>query len=199
MTGKKIHIILLTFVGCFIAQHSYCHGNDLFCRLENISIEGKTNVNNFEFIYDSSNAKRLNFEDHHDKNPVFGSVVNFELPVKAFESSNKKMNRDFYQMLNASHYPDITVKIKTSKLRQMSNGKHLPYIDLELTLAGKTKTVKSRCVYYENFTGNKTIMKGVTKIKLHDFSLTPPKKMLGLVQVSETIFINFEKALNKNR
>ena len=198
MRWKKLHIILLTFAGLFIIQDSHSHGNYLFCKLENISIEGKTNVNKFEFIYDSSNAKTLHFEENQSKESFSGSAVNFELPVKAFESSNKKMNRDFYQMLKASHYPEISVKIKTAKLRQMSNGKQLPYLDLELTLAGKTKTVESTCYYSKDNTGNKIIMKGITKINLHDFSLTPPKKMLGLVQVSETIFINFEVALNKN-
>jgi hypothetical protein len=199
MTWKKIHIILLTLVGFFIAQHSYCHEYELFCRLDNISIEGKTNVNNFEFIYDSSNAKRVHIiEENQTEKSFYGSFIKFELPVKAFESNNKKMNRDFYQMLNASHYPEIYVKIKTSKLKKMSMGKQPSSLGLELTLAGITKTVESRCYYLEHFSGNKIIMKGITKINLHNFSLKPPKKMLGLVRVNETIFINFEVALNKN-
>jgi len=199
MTWKKLHIILLTFIGLFIAQNSHSHGNFLFCRLDNISIEGKTNVNNFEFIYDSSNAKRVHFiEENQTEKSFYDSFIKFALPVKAFESSNKKMNRDFYKMLKASHYPEIYVKIKASKLRKISMGKQLSSIGLELTLAGITKTVESRCCYLKNFSGNKIIMKGITKINLHNFSLKPPKKMLGLVSVNETIFINFEVALNKN-
>lgn len=198
MKWKNAHIILLTLLFIVITQKSDAHGNDLFCKLENISIEGKTNVNHFRFIYDSSNAKKVQFTQNQSKKSFSIDAVKFELPVKAFESSNKKMNRDFYKMLKASYYPRIIVEIKKSKLRQISNGRELPSLNMDLTLAGKTKTVETRCHYTEDFSGNKILMKGITKINLRNFSLTPPQKMLGLVEVKETIFINFEVALNKN-
>ncbi len=67
---------------------------------------------------------------------------------------------------------------------------------IDLTLAGKTRVVETDCSYPKKTSGDKILLKGETTINLHNFSLTPPKKMLGLINVDETILINFEVALN---
>ena len=66
---------------------------------------------------------------------------------------------------------------------------------IDLTLAGKTRVVETDCSYPKT-SGDKILLKGEATINLNNFSLTPPKKMLGLINVDETILINFEVALN---
>ena len=196
MKWKFVHIFLLIFGGLFILPKSYGDEYALLCRLQNISIEGKTNVNRFEFLYDTSSIKRVQSCGEKRDGPSSSTHAEFKLPVKAFDSDNNKMNRDFYKMLEASQHPEIIVKIEKSKLQRMVEGELLSSIEINLTLAGKTRVVKTDFSYPTEFSGDKILLKGKTTINLNDFSLTPPKKMLGLVRVDETILINFEVALN---
>ncbi|MGM0498045.1 MAG: YceI family protein [Bacteroidota bacterium] len=196
MKWKSVHIFLLIIGSLFILSKSYGDENALFCSLQAISIEGRTNVNQFEFLYDSSNVKRRQSCGKNQDGSYSGTTATFKLPVKAFDSKNKKMNRDFYTMLEASEYPEIIVEIEKSKLQKMIDGELLSSIKLDLTIAGNTRTVNSNCSYLTEHSGDKIILKGKTKINLKDFSLSPPEKMLGLIHVNKTILINFEVALN---
>ena len=196
MKWKFAHIFFLIFGSLFMLTESYGDENALFCRLQNISIEGKTNVNRFEFLYDTSSIKRIQSCGENRDTPSSSNHAKFKLPVKAFDSDNKKMNRDFYKMLETAQYPEIIVTIEKSKLQKMVNGELLSSIKLDLTLAGNTRTVNTDCSYLTKDSGDKIILKGKTKINLENFSLRPPKKMLGLIHVNETILINFEVALN---
>lgn len=196
MKWKCVHIFLLIFVALFLLSSAPGEESALLCRLQTINIEGKTNVNRFEFLYDTSSIKRIQSCRENQDNHSSSNHVKFKLPVKAFDSDNKKMNRDFYKMLEASQYPEITVKIEKSKLQRMVEGELLSSIKLDLTLAGNTRTVKTNCSYLTDDPENKIILKGKTKINLKNFSLEPPRKMLGLIHVNETILINFEVALN---
>jgi len=196
MKWKFTYIFLLIFGSLFLSSENYGDKNALFCQLQTISIEGKTNVNRFEFLYDTSSIKRIQSCEENQEGSASSTHAKFKLPVKAFDSDNKKMNRDFYKMLEASQYPEITVKIEKAKLQKMVDGEFFPSIELDLTLAGNTRTVKTDCSYLKKDSGNKIILNGKTKINLENFSLRPPKKMLGLIHVNETILINFEVALN---
>jgi len=196
MKWKFTYIFLLIFGSLFLSSESYGDKNALFCQLQTISIEGKTNVNHFEFLYDTSSIERIQSCGGSQDGSFSSNYAKFELPVKAFDSDNKKMNRDFYKMLEASQYPEITVEIEKAKLQKMVNGELFPSIELDLTLAGTTRTVNTDCSYLKKDSENKIILKGKTKINLDSFSLKPPKKMLGLIHVNKTILINFEVALN---
>jgi len=196
MRWKFAHIFLLIFGSLFILPKSYGDKNAMFCRLQTISIAGKTNVNRFEFLYDTSSIKRIQSCEENQGGSYLNNHAKFKLPVRAFDSDNKKMNRDFYKMLEASQYPEIIVKIEKTILKKIVNGELFSSIKLDLTLAGNTRTVNTKCSYLKKDSESKIILKGKTKINLDNFSLNPPKKMLGLIQVDETILINFEVSLN---
>jgi len=189
-----IWIGILLSVSSLSAQNNQLADNLLSCKLKSISIEGKTNVNQFEFSYDSIIAKVVHQPGPSSSTQVEQEIVHFRLPVHAFSSDNALMNNDFYKLLKASEHPEIVVGINKSKLYLMTSGHYYSAMNLELTMAGITKSIRG--TFTSSYTRNgRIILKGLSRINLKDFSLNPPQKMLGLVKVNETILINFDVVL----
>lgn len=190
----SIWFLILVSVISLRAQSDQYADNLLSCKLKSISIEGETNVNQFEFSYDSIVAKEVNKPENLSNAGAEPKIVHFRLPVHAFSSDNSMMNKDFYKLLKASEHPEIIVGIDKSKLYLMTSGHYYSAMDIELTMAGITKSIQGK--FTSTYTRNgKLILKGLSYINLKDFSLDPPQKMLGLVKVNETILINFDVVL----
>jgi hypothetical protein len=157
--------------------------------LKSIKIEGKTNINTFYFIYnnDSTEQSGVNKEFHSEE-------ISFQIPVKAFKSSNQLMKEDFINLLKADEYPKIEVNIKKANLFRVAEDNAIEDLPIQLFLAGVNQKVSSVC-YTDQFSNNQTLIEGFTLVNLEDFNLIPPKKLLGAIQVNDKILIKFDVVL----
>ncbi len=192
--------IFLTFFICFIITPPlFTQGypsavGDYRYIIQSVTINGKTNINRFTFEYDTSKNHFLEKEESENCTHVQENVIKFDFLVRGFDSNNKRMNHDFYNMLNSSIYPKIVVAIQQNEINNIFYKRADNYLNLHLNMAGNHKVVPGNYSY--QFLEEDTLkLKGGTQINLNDFSLEPPQKMLGLVQVDKTIFINFDIVL----
>ncbi|MFP4047156.1 MAG: YceI family protein [Bacteroidales bacterium] len=187
-----IHILLLLLGNSFLfAQNGESPEDKLLYVLESVNIKGRTNVNSFEFIYDSTIAKKVDIDKDANYLESANDEVTFELPVRAFDSKNPIMNRDFYEMLEAGAHPKIFVSIKKSALKDIAEGNPSDSIDMKLTIVGVTREIKGGFSSQEN-SDKAVLLKGLTKINLKKYPIEMPGKMLGILSVDETISINFD-------
>ena len=99
------------------------------------------------------------------------------------------MYSDFLNLMKASEYPKINVSFSK---RQLQNAKQdLPGScpDIKITIAGITRTYKVQCAMVK-CSGN-LFLSGEKTIRLSDFQLKPPEKLMGLVKVNNEINVNF--------
>jgi len=101
------------------------------------------------------------------------------------------METDFQKLLNAQDYPMVKVGIERKKLNGLVSDDGNSKLSFYLTIAGITKLIDGN--YLINLCGeNEIMLQGSTQVKLTDFSISPPKKMLGVLQVKDLIFIKFD-------
>ena len=122
------------------------------------------------------------------------SEVKVSIPVKNLECGNSAMNADMYNAMKADSFPsilyeliDATIISKTDSLhsirRVRTNGR--------LTIAGVTKIVPMLITIVQlsptrfRITGSKTL-------SMHDFDITPPTTLWGLIQAHDQLVVRFD-------
>ncbi|MDO7171112.1 hypothetical protein [Mariniflexile sp. AS56] len=156
-------------------------------------ITGISNVTDFKCIYNIKNIDApipILYESVND-------VIKFEkstliLENNGFDCGGKGINRDFHGLLKSDIYPKIKLKLKEIKL--YPNKKNTADALLEIELAGKSKSYHMKIAYDKD---QNWIIKGDLKLNIKDFNLEAPKKILGLIVVSENIVINFKLVLQE--
>ena len=159
--------------------------------LKNILIEGETNINSFNFLFNNSKINIIPVKEKTINQTNKNDIVEFFIPVRAFRGSNCLMETDFQELLNAQDYPMVKVGIERKKLNGIVSEDGNSKLSFYLTIAGITKLIDGN--YLINLCGeNEIILQGSTRVKLTDFSISPPKKMFGVLQVKDLIFIKFD-------
>lgn len=150
-------------------------------------ITGTSNVNTFKCEF---NIKTLDepipvlYEKDND-------VIRFEnatltLENSCFDCGGNGINKDFYSLLQSEEYPHIFLRLKQIKKKQHDKNSIEALIEIEI--AGVSKS------YYMDATltnEHDLIINGQLKLNICDFDLMAPKKMFGLIVISEDIEINF--------
>jgi hypothetical protein len=145
-------------------------------------ISGESNVNQFTFSYSGKSGKT-------DKTRQGDENIIISIPIKDFEASNPMMYKDFLELMKESEYPRIKVSFPKDALDSIlkTNEKSCPFV--EITIAGITRTYNidcsiARCA--DNF-----YLRGNQVVKLSDFRLKPPTRLMGLVKVNNEINVDF--------
>jgi hypothetical protein len=183
---KNILYILVLFT----ALSSYAKGggetNYKAFTVSYLNIYGKTNLNSFEFYLGDNFESSIAGVD-----PSIGTLQNADvnIPVKRLKTENKYMYSDFLALLKEPEYPYISIGIDENSIQIEDENSPVISPVVAITIAGVTNQYTIRCDVEDEFTSK--MITGATKIKLTDFNIQPPTKMLGLVKVKDEIDINF--------
>jgi len=155
-----------------------------------IYIQGSSNINQFRLVNLNPHIKPST--DPPRKNNVAQNIL---IPVHDFTGPNNRLLNDFYQMVNASHYPFIKISLEPVPAVRFDEIQKTAWLTTGISIAGVTHHYSVPCqMMIDENTG--LIVKGNLKIKLSDFNITPPEKVFGAVKVNNEVFINFAFQLN---
>jgi len=158
-----------------------------------ISIFGTTNLISFKLIQrgEKLTKKNFNITATLNKNKIYLSQNTYSILVTDFTSNNKMALRDFLKLVKSNTYPSFQVQLNYIDLilKTNKNDYLVGNVCVNITITGITKqyiipisTVKNEDLY---------TLKGLKKVNIHDFGLTPPIEMMGLIRVNEWIEIDF--------
>ena len=158
-------------------------------------IHGQTNINSFQCRMTCYNqADTLTYTMDDDECMLFFNQNQMKIPVRSFDCENKLINQDFYQTLKSEKHPFVNIQfvaldrwIGTPKI----NG------TVYITLAGVTR---SYIISYQVRKKNNVLyLKGTQNICFSEFQMDAPKKLMGMIQVKDSIavefFVQLEEAL----
>lgn len=93
-------------------------------------------------------------------------------------------------MVHASTYPTIKISLELKDPENFCELSETAEFKTRISIAGVTQHYSIPCqiISYDN---SGLIVKGDLKMKLTDFNITPPEKVLGAVKVNNEVFINF--------
>lgn len=161
-------------------------------------INGETNVNSFQCLYENSLKKdTLDMNAYWQDNCLIFENARLNLATNAFDCGNNQMNKDLQNLLQTDNYPYITIDLDCIHVLNPSQQEVVSYhnrsrkitILADITIAGTTREQLLPVEIYNE--GNERNYTGTISINLNDFNIKPPTKMLGLIKVNENIEVNF--------
>jgi len=152
----------------------------------NLSISGTTNINDFECNFNPLYFKNETFKVHYTEKGEILHFKNSVLPLENvnFDCGNRKINKDFHELLKSKEHPEILLKLKKIDMSEEGNS----IVTIGFTIAGVNKDYK----FPVEITRDKQLcFDGKLKLNIKDFNLEAPSKIFGLIVLDEVIEINF--------
>lgn len=185
---------LFIFSGFYLSSLSQEIITLSFTPNSSLIIRGESNVHKFSCDYNTyelTDSLKVNFKKH--SNLIVFKNTQLLLEKAEFDCGGRGINRDFHKLLQTQDFPNIKMHLKNVDISDKNNVK----ANLSFTICDITKEYSVPISV--NHHKNKMIFKGCISLKISDFDLTSPRKVLGLIKVRDTIFvdINLESVLNK--
>jgi len=151
-----------------------------------VVFKGTSTINTFYFESTSlkGNGAYINDSTYY---------ADISVDVKSFDSGSKMMNSDMYETLKYDKYPIIDFKlVKINNIKKLDSFKQNFNANITgvLTIAGKSNNVEIDFNIGE-LSDSTFYLKGNKSISMLDFNVDPPSKFFGLIQVDDTLNINF--------
>lgn len=158
-----------------------------------LHINGTSNITDFKCRYKIQNLGTP-IAIHYEK---VNDVIKFEksmliLENSGFDCGGKGINKDFHGLLQSDIYPKIILRLKEIKLKL--NKSSLADALVEIEIAGIKKTYHMETEFHND---KDWLISGKLKLNIRDYDLIAPKKMFGLIQVSDEIEINFKLVIQE--
>jgi len=186
---SNILIYLLLVFGCLTVTVRAQQAPALTtAHLQDIVIIGETNVNKFHLFLDS----KTKTENKEIVGIYENSAIIFTIPIERLNCKNQMILNDFHNLVNANEHPSVKIRIEIDQFyRHIIEGKEIEPTELEVSLSGQTRKIKTNHSDIKHMSGFKTLS-GNANIYLSDFLLKPPKKFMGMVRLNDKVNINFK-------
>jgi hypothetical protein len=160
-----------------------------------LSIDGKTNVNSFKCAISEYKGRDtlVLHEGGMNVRPVFvkGSV---SLEASSFDCGLALMTSDFRKTIESKSHPYIVIDFISFE-RTPRYGKEESFKGIvKISLGGVTRLFEMDCRIEANSSG-KIHLTGEKNFTFSDFNLQPPKRMMGLVKVEQSLNVGFHLVL----
>lgn len=135
-----------------------------------------------------SAQKYLSSDSAQVSNEVHVSIL-----VKSFECGNSAMNNDMYDAMKADSFPSITYELITAAVlgsSQIIDSTRKVTATGKLTIAGVSKIV-SMTITVRQISAKRFQITGSKTLSMHDFDITPPSAMFGLIKANEQLIVRF--------
>lgn len=158
-----------------------------------LNINGTSNVTDFKCRYNIKNLGapiRIHYEHDDD-------VIRFEnsiliLENSGFDCGGRGINRDFHGLLQSDNYPEIILRLKEIKLKPHKKNTADALIEIEIAGIKNSYHMETEFENQQDWH-----IDGKLKLNINKFKLKAPKKMLGLIVVSDEIEISFKLVIKE--
>jgi polyisoprenoid-binding protein YceI len=124
--------------------------------------------------------------------------LTFSLIVQDLKSGEKGLDNNAYKALKTDQYKDIDYKLTAATIMPEKDGKYLIKTQGKLTIAGVSKDIDMDVYAVVNKDGSITCT-GSDKLKMTDYSVKPPKFMLGAMKTGDDITLNYTLVYKKSK
>lgn len=151
-----------------------------------VVIAGTTNVNNFTCKYNLQELEvpiRLIYDEKSEH--ILFKNAELKLVNDCFDCGGKTINRDFQELLKTEKHPQVGLRLLY--VEPPSVNQNMVRVGLEIKIAGVTRKYQTQ-LHCEQ--AKDICVKGTLDLKLSDFELKAPKKMLGMIKVDDEIKVH---------
>lgn len=190
---KRIGYVLLFLVLASFATSTRHSKSVLITAESELHINGTSNVTDFKCQYNIQKLGRPIPIEYRLEN----EVMTFEksklvLENTGFDCGGKGINKDFHGLLKSDIYPKITLRLKQITLKPLTPNAADALVEIEI--AGISHTYTMAATFHKEINW---LISGQLKLNIQDYALKAPKKMLGLIVVSDNIEISFNLVIQE--
>lgn len=156
-----------------------------------LNITGDTNISAFTCVFDTGYLKKAqNIRYSGNRSHLQFKDAILTLNTKGFDCGNRRINKDFHDLIKSDRYPEIYLELKeiTMQPREVAIARAL------ITIAGIQREYKLPVTIVDGKIAKYT---GKLKLDIKDFNLEPPKKLFGMIVVKDDIEIDFNLVVQK--
>ena len=153
-------------------------------------INGESNVNKFSFSYMTPLLAR---GDNASKGAE-DERIDFKIPVHQVKPGNPRMYDDFLSLLKAKEYPFIIISLQRGNSYREGNSGISRNERIFVTIAGITRDYTVNCTLAH--CNEDLVLNGKQTLRLTDFGLSPPVRLMGIVKVEDEINVRFGFIVN---
>lgn len=157
-----------------------------------IGIAGSSNVNRF-YCGSPQIQGQLKGKWAADSFNISHYTARVYLTANSLDCGSRRMNKDMYKALDSENFPIIEYQLQDIQeiRRSGETGQFMVNTVGLMTVAGKSLPVT---ISFEiDALGDKTFrIRGARQLSMHDFNITPPKALLGLIRANDQIEIRFD-------
>lgn len=159
-------------------------------------INGKTNVNSFA-CKTSGYKRRDTIEYEQNGTETIMLRNSLVLPVADFDCGIEAITNDFLEALNHKKYPNLEIHFMSLDGIDGADGQAQVRGKVNILLSGMSKTYD--ITFNSSFNNGTLLLTGRQPALFKDFGLTPPRKMMGMIQVKEDLDVEFYIKLRELR
>lgn len=153
-----------------------------------LKIIGTSNVKDFDCVFNIKNIDQPIPVIYREKgSSIFFENTTIVLENAFFDCGGKGINRDFHDLLKSKQHPEIHLSLK--EIKNKSSKKNKVEAIVEMEIAGVSKLYAMHADIHRD---EDLLISGILRLNISDFGLEAPKKMFGLIVVSEEITIDFQ-------
>jgi len=182
----RFSVLAMLFVAASLATTAQVQYK-LDAKNSSILVTGTSTIHDWEMIVEAPTSSFTLQEDQSMETLTTGS---FTVNVASIKSDRNIMNKKAWDALQENKHPQITAKLVKVK-QNGSTGN----VQLELTIAGKTKKI-SEDFQLTNSNGAIKI-EGILDLKMSDFAIEPPTAMMGTIKTGDEIKVAYKLVYNK--
>lgn len=153
-------------------------------------IKGSSNVNSFACEYDNAllDDELVVLYNSNNSSKIELEQAQFKICSQGFDCCHQLITKDLRKTLKADTYSYITINVK-----EINRTNTDFTCTAAVEIAGKQKEYEIPICISKN-----NNIKGTLKLKINDFNLRTPKKAFGLIEVKNTVEIDFDLYLAYN-
>jgi hypothetical protein len=161
-----------------------------------LQIQGSSNVNQFACDvrgYYQTDTISFTADNAPKVIPLKGALT---IDVASFDCHNRMLTKDLRRTLKATEHPQLFVRfVALERPPVFQNNKDNLKGVVEIELGGVCKRFEINYVIEKN--GAAIVLNGFRTFTFSDFSLTPPKKLVGAIKVKENFNVQFHLNLQQ--
>ena len=151
-----------------------------------VVIAGTTNVNTFTCKYNLQELEmpiRLVYDEKSEQ--IHFKNAELKLVNDCFDCGGKAINKDFQELLKTERHPQVGLKLLY--VEPPTPNQNIVDVGVEIKIAGVSRKYRTElhCEQTKDICVN-----GTLALKLSDFELEAPKKMLGMIKVDDEIKVH---------
>jgi hypothetical protein len=188
---STLSVIYITFFYLSVTKSSFNKIEDktfnvAFLSESELIIKGKTNVNKFQCVYDINKISDSLTVIYTEKdNSLEFTKASMALKNLSFDCGNSGINKDFNKLLKTDEYPSISIGLINVSETSIDS-QVLAKVQIVICKIKKSYTIPIHVDTSDGIT-----VSGRLPIDINDFNLVAPKKVMGMIKVSNEIEIDF--------